>query len=429
MTVPSEKYREDQKAQRSRQNHQSRHTQPSRASQALDERTNELADAEELAPGSLVDAYYKDQYQMRMPAYILASAPKVFEKMAFAIFERLTDPAKQVMFQRFFGHHSLYSESSAREIMAWMAGKGPEGINYFEVFARKYTNGHFESFYPREEELTRNLENTLYREKIRQNYKIATEKIAKRKDILQQIENNSEAKTNAGIFQTISPMDVLDYDLDPYTTYDSAYEDKEDDIEQSRSVSFMTSEKDCRNKKAVIKKNVMTIIKSSPEEVTEFQQQEHDRYRNPTRPFIYTLKNGEQRCVAPVCKKLMDASVKARDHFLLKPERPACVTLLSLVRDAACKLPKGYGTRNDICELLKESQFINLDVDEEKMSSVVSGALDRLHYEKDPCVRFDSAKKLWFYLHITRTEEDFADSDTEPKAPNPKSRHKKIKRD
>ena len=37
---------------------------------------------------------------------------------------------------------------------------------------------------------------------------------------------------------------------------------------------------------------------------------------------------------------------------------------------------------------------------------VVSGALDRLHYEKDPCVKFDSARKNWIYLHGDRTAEE-----------------------
>lgn len=46
---------------------------------------------------------------------------------------------------------------------------------------------------------------------------------------------------------------------------------------------------------------------------------------------------------------------KARDHFLLKSTRPSYVTLLSVVRDAASKLPNGRGTRNDICTLLRES--------------------------------------------------------------------------
>ena len=37
----------------------------------------------------------------------------------------------------------------------------------------------------------------------------------------------------------------------------------------------------------------------------------------------------------------------------------------------------------------------------------MSGALDRLHYEKDPCVRYISSKKLWIYLHRNRSEEEF----------------------
>jgi hypothetical protein len=39
------------------------------------------------------------------------------------------------------------------------------------------------------------------------------------------------------------------------------------------------------------------------------------------------------------------------------------------------------------------------------MSNIVSGALDRLHYEDDPCVKYDSEKKLWIYLHRERTED------------------------
>lgn len=38
---------------------------------------------------------------------------------------------------------------------------------------------------------------------------------------------------------------------------------------------------------------------------------------------------------------------------------------------------------------------------------MVSGALDRLHYEKDPCVKYDIGCKLWIYLHRDRSEEEF----------------------
>lgn len=42
-----------------------------------------------------------------------------------------------------------------------------------------------------------------------------------------------------------------------------------------------------------------------------------------------------------------------------------------------------------------------------KIHTVVSGALDRLHYERDPCVKYDSNRKVWIYLHRDRSEEEF----------------------
>ena len=42
----------------------------------------------------------------------------------------------------------------------------------------------------------------------------------------------------------------------------------------------------------------------------------------------------------------------------------------------------------------------------------MSGALDRLHQEADACVRYDSERKLWIYLHAQRTVADL-----QPKAP------------
>ena len=88
------------------------------------------------------------------------------------------------------------------------------------------------------------------------------------------------------------------------------------------------------------------------------------------------------------------------------PDRPACVTLLSLVRDAAARLPNGEGTRADICELMKDSQYLSTGA-EASLHSVVSGALDRLHYEADPCVKYDSGRKVWIYLHRHRSEAEF----------------------
>ena len=79
------------------------------------------------------------------------------------------------------------------------------------------------------------------------------------------------------------------------------------------------------------------------------------------------------------------------------------------VRDATARLPNGEGTRTDICELLKDSQYLAPVSQESTLHSVVSGALDRLHYETDPCVKYDTKRKIWIYLHRGRTEEEFGE--------------------
>jgi len=156
-------------------------------------------------------------------------------------------------------------------------------------------------------------------------------------------------------------------------------------------------------------KNPITIKASSRpvgDWAERYREQETDRYNNPTRPWVFQLAGGGSAIVAPVAKKISTAqNSKPREHFLLKADRPSYITILCLVRDAAARLPNGEGTRADICELLKESQYINETVTDDKLSTVVSGALDRLHYEDDPCVKYDSDKKLWIYLHKDRTEE------------------------
>ena len=48
----------------------------------------------------------------------------------------------------------------------------------------------------------------------------------------------------------------------------------------------------------------------------------------------------------------------AREHCLLKSERPSQVTLLALTRDAVARLPNSAGTRGDVCALVRQSQFL-----------------------------------------------------------------------
>ncbi|XP_017878978.1 nuclear factor related to kappa-B-binding protein [Ceratina calcarata] len=153
---------------------------------------------------------------------------------------------------------------------------------------------------------------------------------------------------------------------------------------------------------------------STVDEREEFRRQERMRYAAPHKAFTYKM-HGYASVVGPV-KGIYQHNVasgltKARGHSLLVADRPNFVTILALVRDATARLPNGEGTRADICQLLKDSQYIReqteSDDKEGYLHSVVSGALDRLHYETDPCVRYYPRRKEWLYLHRARSESEF----------------------
>ncbi|XP_077232948.1 uncharacterized protein LOC143873748 [Tasmannia lanceolata] len=159
-------------------------------------------------------------------------------------------------------------------------------------------------------------------------------------------------------------------------------------------------------------KSLNTISPSSDEVRAYFRREELLRYTIPDRAFSYTAADGKKSIVAPLRRCGGKPTSKARDHFMLKIDRPPHVTILCLVRDAAARLPGSIGTRADVCTLIRDSQYIVEDVSDAQVNQVVSGALDRLHYERDPCVQFDGDRKLWVYLHRDREEEDFEDDGT-----------------
>ncbi|ERM95649.1 hypothetical protein AMTRI_Chr08g207310 [Amborella trichopoda] len=159
-------------------------------------------------------------------------------------------------------------------------------------------------------------------------------------------------------------------------------------------------------------KSLTTISPSSDEVRDYFRREELIRYSVPDRAFAYTAADGRKSVVAPLRRCGGKPTSKARDHFMLKPDRPPHVTILCLVRDAAARLPGSIGTRADVCTLIRDSQYIVENVSDAQINQVVSGALDRLHYERDPCVQFDGDRKLWVYLHREREEEDFEDDGT-----------------
>lgn len=151
------------------------------------------------------------------------------------------------------------------------------------------------------------------------------------------------------------------------------------------------------------------VVKATPREVEEFRIQERERFEHPHMAFVYKM-HGYESVVGPV-KGIYTHQVpgvnKARGHTTLVADRPNFVTILTLVRDATARLPNGEGTRADICELLKSSQYINPDAADAILQTIVSGALDRMHTEHDPCVRYDPKRKIWIYLHRNRSKEEF----------------------
>lgn len=173
-------------------------------------------------------------------------------------------------------------------------------------------------------------------------------------------------------------------------------------------------------------KNQLTISTLTTEQIEFYRVQESERYKIPQKPFLYLHADGTTSIVGPVVKKNKNGTQisfnnKPRDHPQLHSNRPGIVTLLCLARDAASRLPDGVGTRADILELIKHSQWLKIDrIDATQLNNIVSGALDRLHYEPDPCVKYDSDRKLWIYLHKDRTLDHLDWKNvTEPGGPPP----------
>lgn len=73
------------------------------------------------------------------------------------------------------------------------------------------------------------------------------------------------------------------------------------------------------------------------------------RNRNPRE--LYPIRTGQE--VLPFTGAVLDSWIL---HSLLS------------VRDAAARLPNGEGTRAEICELLKDSQFLAPDVTSTQVS-------------------------------------------------------------
>eukprot|EP01127_Copromyxa_protea_P014774 TRINITY_DN4168_c0_g1_i1.p1 TRINITY_DN4168_c0_g1~~TRINITY_DN4168_c0_g1_i1.p1 ORF type:complete len:662 (-),score=118.66 TRINITY_DN4168_c0_g1_i1:109-1866(-) len=168
-------------------------------------------------------------------------------------------------------------------------------------------------------------------------------------------------------------------------------------------------------------KCLATFPQTSEYGVTLFHQQEKERFENHDQPYTFDIL-GVKSLVAPL-KGFVSPSVKAREHALLVDNRPAHINLLSLIRNASSRLPGGVGTRADVSQLMRDSQYVKEGCPDKKLNQVVSGGLDRLQSFPDPPVKFDADQKLWIYTHRLRSLADFK-VDNEPKRNNAQAESK-----
>ncbi|CAH8666190.1 unnamed protein product [Dicrocoelium dendriticum] len=157
----------------------------------------------------------------------------------------------------------------------------------------------------------------------------------------------------------------------------------------------------------------------TPEQKRLFQQQEADRFLRPWLPFVYHIQDytcvvGPLRSASTIADQRSTSvqpgsQARARDHPLLRPDRPIHVSLAEIVRDAVACLPNGEGTRADITVLVQNSGYLLPTVNHRKLQQCVSSALDRLQGEAaDPSVYYNAARRVWVYRHRNRTPEEFA---------------------
>uniref|UniRef100_M1ARA1 Nfrkb n=1 Tax=Solanum tuberosum TaxID=4113 RepID=M1ARA1_SOLTU len=159
--------------------------------------------------------------------------------------------------------------------------------------------------------------------------------------------------------------------------------------------------------------NSLETIHPCSEEIRAcFRREEALRYTQPNKAFSYTAVDGKKSVVAPLKRRGGKLFKRICHYDILKRNKPPFFTLHCLVRDAAARLPGGVGTRDDVCVLARDSQFIVEDISDSQLSKAVKGGLDRLHYEDDPCVKYERGRHQWTYLHGDRKVEDFEDDST-----------------
>jgi len=244
-----------------------------------------------------------------------------------------------------------------------------------------------------------------------QHFAYARSMFLRRQVGLQQFESDNSSQDSlldlSGHMSDLSEATVVeDQDLAQQKKETPKEDDRVKELKSQGNLDWV--KQSTRFKDLRIHKNQLTVKATGQRWVEEYRRQETERYRNPTVPWVYRLEEAVEAVVAPVCKKVSASGAKAREHSFLKSERPPYLTILCIARDAAARLPDGVGTRADISQLVRDSQYLSEPISDSQLNSLIGNALDRLHYEKDPCVRYDSERKLWVYLHRDRSVDHVA---------------------
>ncbi|KAL5970652.1 Nuclear factor related to kappa-B-binding protein [Taenia solium] len=142
--------------------------------------------------------------------------------------------------------------------------------------------------------------------------------------------------------------------------------------------------------------------------------QEEERYSRPWEPYIYN-QHGYAAVVGPVLRTVggeggsrMRTALSAREHPLLRPNRPPWVSLSEIVRDAVARLPNGEGTRPEIAMLVQDSGFLVASFSPKQLNQCISSALDRLQSEgANSPVMYDPVQRLWIYRFRHLSPPDF----------------------
>jgi hypothetical protein len=70
-----------------------------------------------------------------------------------------------------------------------------------------------------------------------------------------------------------------------------------------------------RFKNLKVHKNQVTLAKPTPEWIEIYRRQEDERYKHPTRPWVFYNEDGTTSIVGPVIKKkTQQTNQKPRDH-------------------------------------------------------------------------------------------------------------------